>query len=443
MSAGIVAWGTYLPYWRLQRTAIAGVLGSGGGPGHPRRGLLRRGHHDAGRRGRPAGAGRRARAPGRCRTCSSPRRTRPTSTRPAPRRCTPPSGSGAACGAYDFAGSSRSAVGTLLQALAAAGGGRAGPWPWCPTCAPAWPARPRSATAATARRPSCARPTGRWPSWSGRGAASDEFLDRWRVPGEADSHVWEERFGEELYVPAGPRGLRRRAQGRRPGRGRRRPRHRDRAARAGGQGGRPRARRARRGPGARPHRHRSATSAPPTPGVALCDVLERAAARAGHRRAVAGRRRRRPRPAHDRRADRRRRRAAGRGRRADGGRAGGGGPRRPALRDVPDLAGPAAPGAAPPPRSRAPRAHRPCTAPRQWKYAFVGQPLPGLRLPPHAADPGLPVVPRHRPDAARAPGRRAGHRGHLHHRPPGLQPVAARRRASSSTSTAAAATAAR
>jgi uncharacterized OB-fold protein len=35
----------------------------------------------------------------------------------------------------------------------------------------------------------------------GRGAASEEFLDRWRVPGEADSHVWEERFGEELYVP--------------------------------------------------------------------------------------------------------------------------------------------------------------------------------------------------------------------------------------------------
>ena len=35
----------------------------------------------------------------------------------------------------------------------------------------------------------------------GRGAASDEFLDRWRVPGESDSHVWEERFGEEMYVP--------------------------------------------------------------------------------------------------------------------------------------------------------------------------------------------------------------------------------------------------
>ena len=32
-------------------------------------------------------------------------------------------GLGRACGAYDFAGSSRSAVGTLLQALVAAGGG--------------------------------------------------------------------------------------------------------------------------------------------------------------------------------------------------------------------------------------------------------------------------------------------------------------------------------
>ena len=53
----------------------------------------------------------------------------------------------------------------------------------------------------TGRPRSSARPMAPWPSWSGRGAASDEFLDRWRVPGETDSHVWEERFGEELYVP--------------------------------------------------------------------------------------------------------------------------------------------------------------------------------------------------------------------------------------------------
>ena len=35
------------------------------------------------------------------------------------------------------------------------------------------------------------------------GAASRtlEFLDRWRIPGESSSHVWEERFGEHAYVP--------------------------------------------------------------------------------------------------------------------------------------------------------------------------------------------------------------------------------------------------
>ena len=32
-------------------------------------------------------------------------------------------------------------------------------------------------------------------------AVSAEFLDRWRAPGDPDSSVWEERFGQEVYVP--------------------------------------------------------------------------------------------------------------------------------------------------------------------------------------------------------------------------------------------------
>ena len=32
-------------------------------------------------------------------------------------------------------------------------------------------------------------------------SASAEFLDRWRLPGEPASHVWEERFGEHAYLP--------------------------------------------------------------------------------------------------------------------------------------------------------------------------------------------------------------------------------------------------
>lgn len=35
----------------------------------------------------------------------------------------------------------------------------------------------------------------------GSASATLEFLDRWRLPGERASHVWEERFGEHVYVP--------------------------------------------------------------------------------------------------------------------------------------------------------------------------------------------------------------------------------------------------
>jgi 3-hydroxy-3-methylglutaryl CoA synthase/uncharacterized OB-fold protein len=35
----------------------------------------------------------------------------------------------------------------------------------------------------------------------GQASSTGEFLDRWRVPGEPASRVWEERFGEAAYVP--------------------------------------------------------------------------------------------------------------------------------------------------------------------------------------------------------------------------------------------------
>jgi 3-hydroxy-3-methylglutaryl CoA synthase/uncharacterized OB-fold protein len=35
----------------------------------------------------------------------------------------------------------------------------------------------------------------------GGASSTGEFLDRWRTPGEAASRVWEERFGEAAYVP--------------------------------------------------------------------------------------------------------------------------------------------------------------------------------------------------------------------------------------------------
>ena len=38
---------------------------------------------------------------------------------------------------------------------------------------------------------------------AGEGHTTEEFIDRWRLPGERRSKIWEERFGETKYVPLG------------------------------------------------------------------------------------------------------------------------------------------------------------------------------------------------------------------------------------------------
>ena len=199
MSAGIAAWGAYLPYWRLQRSAIASVLGSGGG-----RGTRAVASYDEDTTTLGVEAGRRALAvgPGAANVqdlfFSTPDpgyldKTSATTVHAA-------LGLTRACGAYDFAGSSRSAVATLLQGVQAAAAGRT-------TMAIVSDLRTGLAGSAEERDSGdgaaalVCTPDGAVAELVGRGAASDEFLDRWRVPGEADSHVWEERFGEELYVP--------------------------------------------------------------------------------------------------------------------------------------------------------------------------------------------------------------------------------------------------
>jgi len=44
-------------------------------------------------------------------------------------------------------------------------------------------------------------PEGGVAELAGHAAATDEFLERWRVPGETGSRQWEDRFGEEALVP--------------------------------------------------------------------------------------------------------------------------------------------------------------------------------------------------------------------------------------------------
>jgi hydroxymethylglutaryl-CoA synthase len=205
MSGGIAAWGTYLPYWRLQRSAVGSVLGGGGG-----RGSRSVASFDEDTTTLGVEAGRRALTTGPGAAAvqdlvfSTPDpayldKTSATTMHVA-------LGLGRACGAYDFAGSSRSAVGSLLQSLALAGAG-ADLGAGRTTLTVLSDLRTGLAGSAEERDSGdgaaafvCAT-EGAVAELVGRGAASDEFLDRWRVPGRADSHIWEERFGEELYVP--------------------------------------------------------------------------------------------------------------------------------------------------------------------------------------------------------------------------------------------------
>jgi 3-hydroxy-3-methylglutaryl CoA synthase len=196
LSAGIVSWGSYLPYWRLQRAAIAQVLGSG-----PAKGARAVASYDEDTTTMAVEAGRRAMAP----VGAQPQDL--LFSTPAPGYLDKTSattihaalGLDRGCAAYDFCGSSRSALGTLLTALQGA--------PTRRTLVVASDLRTGLAGGAEERDAGdgavaflCGA-DGAVAELVGRGSTSDEFLDRWRVPGEADSHVWEERFGEVMYVP--------------------------------------------------------------------------------------------------------------------------------------------------------------------------------------------------------------------------------------------------
>ena len=123
---GIVAYGAYLPYFRLDRKAIGESLGQRGRQGDPGRGVLRRGHD-------LHGGGGGARGPARA-TRLAPAAIYFATTEPAYLDKTNATAIHAALGldqsvmAFDMVGSVRSAAGALRAAMAAAGGRR---WPCC------------------------------------------------------------------------------------------------------------------------------------------------------------------------------------------------------------------------------------------------------------------------------------------------------------------------
>jgi hydroxymethylglutaryl-CoA synthase len=102
--------------------------------------------------------------------------------------------------AMDVGGASRSGIGALLAALRSTG-------PTLVTSADVRTGRPRSADEAACGDAGAAALVGSdhdgplLAEALGTASATEEFVDRWRVPGDAWSRTWEERFGETRYVP--------------------------------------------------------------------------------------------------------------------------------------------------------------------------------------------------------------------------------------------------
>jgi hydroxymethylglutaryl-CoA synthase len=200
VSVGVVAYGSYVPWWRLERATIAQALGARSGRGTR---AVASYDEDATSMGVEAARGALATSP----AAVVPQAVYFATTAPPYLDKTNATTIHAALDlpesvmAVDMVGSVRSAAGAWRAALDAAAAGR-------PTLAVLGDVRtglPGSGDERDGGDGAAALLFGRGDhvlaEVRGAGSASAEFLDRWRAPGEPGSKVWEERFGEHAYVP--------------------------------------------------------------------------------------------------------------------------------------------------------------------------------------------------------------------------------------------------
>ena len=194
---GILGWGVHLPYRRLDRATIAPVAGAGGG-----KGFRTAASYDEDSTTMAAEAARLALRG----STAAPRRLWFATTSPAYLDKTNATAIHAALRldrtvpAFDAVGSVRSGVGALLAALdgsdpglVATGELRIGR-PGSPDEAAGGDAGAAVLVGSDDDAPVLAEVIAQT-------SLTEEFLDRWRVPGDTSSRVWEERFGETKYSP--------------------------------------------------------------------------------------------------------------------------------------------------------------------------------------------------------------------------------------------------
>lgn len=198
--SGIVAYGAYVPYFRLKRAAIGTALGTPAG-----RGTRAVASYDEDTTSMGVEAARIA-------LRGAPEGVRPAglyfaTADPAYLDKTNATAIHAALGlpssvpAYDMGGSVRSGDGAMRAASDTADAGR-------PTLAvvsdvrtglPGGADERDGGDGAAAFLFSADGPS--LVEWLASASATGEFLDRWRIPGDPASRQWEERFGEHAYVP--------------------------------------------------------------------------------------------------------------------------------------------------------------------------------------------------------------------------------------------------
>lgn len=195
--SGLIAYGAYVPRHRLDRSQIGAVLGSGGGRGS---------RAVAGYDEDPTSMAVEAARPvmGRLGAGIGPERLLYATTSPPYLDKTNANVVHAALRldpsvlAVDMVGSVRSGVGALLMAAEA-------PVPTLAVLSDVRTGLPGGADEREGGDAACAFLFGEGgpvvAELLASASVTDEFLDRWRLPGSSASRVWEERFGEHVYVP--------------------------------------------------------------------------------------------------------------------------------------------------------------------------------------------------------------------------------------------------
>lgn len=202
MTRGIVGAAGYVPFRRLARTDIAPLFGSGGG-----KGTRAVASHDEDTTTMGVEAARLAlrSAPGKVpdslwlatATPAYLDKTNATTLHAALRLP-------ASTPAFDFGGALRSGVGALQAALMSPGSTQLVVVSDLRDGLPTSTDESAGGDAAAALLVGDGTPDHPvLAEYLGGASVSDEFLDRWRAPGERRSRTWEERFGETRYVPLG------------------------------------------------------------------------------------------------------------------------------------------------------------------------------------------------------------------------------------------------